>query len=100
MSRVRAFRIDGLRLQFRANDHEPPHFHAVRPGEWEVRVDIRLTASTQLALLGEVGWSRGRGVPARYQEALCAEVVAHRDELMAQWEREVVTDAKRNRTRD
>lgn len=38
MARVRAFEIDGLVLWFFSYDHDPPHFHAKRAGEWEVRV--------------------------------------------------------------
>jgi hypothetical protein len=35
---VKAFAIDGVEMWFWSNDHEPPHFHARRPGEWSVDV--------------------------------------------------------------
>jgi hypothetical protein len=35
---VTAFKIPGLKIWFYSNDHEPPHFHVKRRGEWEVKV--------------------------------------------------------------
>ena len=45
MAIVRAFEIPGLTLWFWSNDHEPPHFHAKRRGEWEVKVHFLLDAA-------------------------------------------------------
>jgi hypothetical protein len=36
--RLDAFSVAGLELFFNSLDHLPPHFHARRPGEWEIRV--------------------------------------------------------------
>lgn len=38
MPRVDAFLVSGLELWFNSDDHLPPHFHAEKPGRWEVRV--------------------------------------------------------------
>ena len=38
MPRLEAFSIPGLDLFFNSLDHLPPHFHARRRGEWEIRV--------------------------------------------------------------
>ena len=38
MPLVRAFDLPGLKAWFWSCDHEPPHFHVLRSGEWEVRV--------------------------------------------------------------
>jgi hypothetical protein len=38
MAVIKAFSIAGMKLWFYSNDHEPPHFHAKRNGEWEMRV--------------------------------------------------------------
>ena len=38
MGRVAAFSVAGLDLWFNSHDHAPPHFHARRPGVWEVRI--------------------------------------------------------------
>jgi hypothetical protein len=34
--KVDAFSVAGLVLRFYSNDHMPPHFHAEKPGRWEV----------------------------------------------------------------
>ena len=38
MPKVKAFSVGWARLTFRTNDHPPPHFHAVRSDEWDVRI--------------------------------------------------------------
>lgn len=38
MPKVDALTVAGLELWFNSNDHRPPHFHAEKPGEWEVRI--------------------------------------------------------------
>jgi len=38
MAKVKCFEIEGLFCWFWPMDHEPPHFHAKRNGEWEIRV--------------------------------------------------------------
>lgn len=43
MGRVQAFSIPGLDCWFPSLDHDPPHFHVRRPGEWEIRVRIMTT---------------------------------------------------------
>lgn len=48
MSKVAAFLIDGVELWFRSADHEPPHFHVRKAGEWEIKVHILTTTSDRL----------------------------------------------------
>jgi len=79
--KVESFVIDGLRLWWWPNDHEPPHFHAERPGEWEVRV---LFLSDQI----ETKWGRPRGSRLK---ALRAQTANHRAELLLEWERKVIS---------
>ena len=38
MPKVKCFEISGLYCWFWSNDHDPPHFHAKRNGEWELTV--------------------------------------------------------------
>ena len=38
MPKVECFEIPGLTCWFWSNDHNPPHFHAKKNGEWELRV--------------------------------------------------------------
>lgn len=54
MPRLEAFSIPGLDLFFNSLDHLPPHFHARRPGEWEIRVYF-LVSGPKLAC--DIKWS-------------------------------------------
>jgi hypothetical protein len=36
MPKVKCFEIPGLYFWFWSDDHDPPHFHAKRRGEWEL----------------------------------------------------------------
>jgi len=66
---VDAFEIDGLDLWFNSSDHLPPHFHARKPGEWEVRVYILVTTAEELAY--SFKWPKtGATIPGRIQKAL------------------------------
>lgn len=38
MPKLVCFEIPGLSCWFWSNDHDPPHFHAKKEGEWEIRV--------------------------------------------------------------
>ena len=40
MPRVACFEIPGLSCWFWSNDHNPPHFHVKREGEWEIQVNF------------------------------------------------------------
>ncbi len=79
MAIIRAFSILGLKLWFWSNDHEPPHFHAKRRGEWEVKVHFLMDASDMIEIV--------RGSPAR---KVLKEIIElseqNRPELLAQWE--------------
>lgn len=81
MALVRAFEIEGLRTWFWSDDHEPPHFHAKRSGEWEVRVQFLSAPDAMI----EVVWTRKQQLPGKSLKQLCALAEAHRVELLAQW---------------
>lgn len=38
-------------MWFYSGDHEPPHFHARRPGEWEARVFIEEHATNLIQMV-------------------------------------------------
>jgi uncharacterized protein DUF4160 len=38
MAKLKCFTISGMELWFFSGDHRPPHFHARRKGQWEIRV--------------------------------------------------------------
>ena len=52
LATVTAFQISGLKIWFWSNDHEPPHFHVKRRGEWEVKVFFLLTPDDMIEILG------------------------------------------------
>ncbi len=81
MATVRAFQIGGLKMWFWSNDHEPPHFHAKRRGEWEVRVSFMLDPDEMI----EVEWSE-KVIPAKTLGILRSRAEQHRAELLAQWQ--------------
>ena len=81
MATVQAFQIGGLKMWFWSNDHEPPHFHAKRSGEWEVKVSFMLDPDGMI----EVKWSE-KGVPAKTLKAIRSKAEQHREDLLTQWE--------------
>lgn len=86
MPRVACFEVEGVELLFHSHDHRPAHFHARRPGDWEIRVYFlreppvyeevfvmtRISASDLRAVLDGAG--------------------AHRAELLEEWSRGVAPD--------
>ena len=81
MAKVTAFEIPGLATWFWSMDHEPPHFHAKRAGEWEVRVRFLLDSSEMI----EVVWNKAP-LNARLRRQLVSLAESHRGELLAQWD--------------
>ena len=81
MATVRAFQIAGLRIWIWSNDHEPPHFHVKRSGEWEVKVSFMLDPDDMI----EVKWSE-KDIPAKTLKTLCSRAERHRESLLAQWQ--------------
>jgi hypothetical protein len=81
VANVQAFQIDGIKLWFWSNDHDPQHFHAKRDGEWEIRVFFLLDAESMF----EVAWERK--TPSRkVLKELALLVEEHRASLLEQWE--------------
>jgi hypothetical protein len=85
VGRVEAFSIAGLDLWFNSSDHRPPHFHARRAGEWEVRVFFLLCTDTHLEV--SVKWrDRRRHISRKHLEALRVAAVQFREPLLEEWE--------------
>jgi hypothetical protein len=86
--RVSAIAIPGLDLWFNTSDHLPPHFHARKPGLWEVRVYFLTSSADRLDY--QVKWPRGRRDPGRRErKAILQATLRHRVELLEEWERKV-----------
>jgi hypothetical protein len=81
MAIVRAFDLPGVNLWFYSNDHQPPHFHAKRSGEWEVKVNFLEDARRMI----EVKWQISKP-SARTLKKLTALAAHHRAALLAEWE--------------
>jgi hypothetical protein len=81
MATVEAFEIDGLKLWFWSNDHDPPHFHAKRSGEWEVKVHFLFEPAEMI----EVEWAEKK-IARKVLKRLTSLAEEHRAELLAQWE--------------
>lgn len=86
MGKVEAFTLEGLNLWINSSDHVPPHFHAGRRGQWEIRVFF--LECTEGNLVYERKWGR-RGPSATDRTAILQAVLEHRVDLLEEWERKV-----------
>ena len=84
MAVIRAFSIAGMKLWFYSSDHDPPHFHAKRNGEWEMRVKFLENEEEMLELI----WRKTSksSVSARDKKLLQEMVDEHRPALLREWE--------------
>jgi hypothetical protein len=82
MARVRAFKIGGIEMWFPSGDHEPPHFHARRPGEWCAKVYIQEPAASMIELVRPPGAT----IKGGDRKAIVGGVEANRAELLWEWE--------------
>ena len=88
MAKVGAFSVDGLELFFYSNDHIPPHFHVVKPGEWEIRVNFMRSTAESLEY-SEVWSKKSRTLKSKERKELREKIVAHRADLLREWEKKV-----------
>jgi Domain of unknown function (DUF4160) len=86
MAKLECFSIAGVDLWFWPNDHEPPHFHAKRRGEWEVRVNFLEDGGTMFELV----WAAKRKQMSRNDRATLEGLVReHRPAILKEWETKV-----------
>jgi Domain of unknown function (DUF4160) len=83
MPKVACFQIPGLMCWFWSNDHNPPHFHVKREGEWELRVKF----SEGEAEMFEVVW--GEAPSRKVLRQLAKAVKENRANLLTEWEENV-----------
>jgi len=88
--RVDCFTVTGLELWFNSDDHRPPHFHAEKPGHWQIRVCFLRDAAEMF----ETVWPKfGSGGPSKAELRLLGkQVEEHRHELLGEWERKVIVN--------
>lgn len=83
MPKVACFAVAGVRLWFNSNDHMPPHFHAEKVREWQVRVYL-IDGARQMI---EVMYSTRTNRPSKSDlKEIVDKTRAHRDELYQQWQ--------------
>lgn len=88
MPKVLAFSVAGLDLWFNSADHLPPHFHARRPGEWEIRVFFLLGSEGRLEY--SVKWQAKKRGPRRADLDLLSKLIAReRVALVKEWDEKV-----------
>jgi hypothetical protein len=83
MPRVACFEIAGLSCWFWSNDHDPPHFHAKKEGEWEIRVKFNEAEDQMFELV----W--GDEPRGRILRQLRKVVKDNRSNLLGEWEANV-----------
>jgi hypothetical protein len=83
MSKVECFQIPGLHCWFWSDDHDPPHFHVKRAGEWEIKVNF----AEGEAEMFEQEW--GKVPSGKIRRRLKEAVTRHRAALLAEWEAKV-----------
>jgi hypothetical protein len=89
MARLKCLVIAGRQLWFYPNDHEPPHFHAKRKGEWEYKVNFLRVVSQMLELV----WAEKKRQMSKADRKLLEQMVdQHRFEILQEWEEKVNRD--------
>ena len=81
MAVVRAFQLAGVKIWFWSHDHEPPHFHAMRSGEWEVKVHFLFEPAEMI----ETVWAEKKP-SGKMLKSLTSLAQRHRVALFEQWE--------------
>ena len=94
MGKVTVMAIPGLDLWFNSSDHLPPHFHARKPGKWEIRVFIMNSHEDHLDY--DLKWPRSGSGPRGSERARILEAtLSHRLELLKEWEAKVLPSGAR-----
>ena len=76
----------GVKLWFYPNDHEPPHFHAKRKGEWEMKV-LFLQAPDEIF---DLVWAAKKKQMSKADREMLQQMVgAHRFEILRECEQKV-----------
>ena len=83
MPKVDCFAIAGLTCWFWSNDHDPPHFHSKRDGEWELIVRF----AEDEGRMFELRW--GVAPKAKVLREIAKNVAENRARLLEEWEANV-----------
>jgi hypothetical protein len=94
MVRVSAFSIEGLEVFFHTLDHCPPHFHVLKSGEWEIRVDIDQSSTAGLVYnfkFPKKLLKSGTTLSRKQEKILLEQVLKYKVELLIEWQTKVCT---------
>ena len=83
MAKVDCIEIPGLVCWFWSNDHNPPHFHVKRTGEWELKVTFQADVSEMF----ELQW--GDQPSGKVLRKIAKAVESNRAALLAEWQEKV-----------
>ena len=84
MGKVECCSLPGYELRFNSLDHDPPHLHVHRVGEWEIKIDLRQTTRRQL--VWKPAWPKSfPGPSVIVGRRLAALICDHREELLQEW---------------
>ena len=83
MPKVACFQLPGLFCWFWSDDHNPPHFHVKREGEWEIKVKFTEPDEKMFESI----WGDEPG--AKILRQLKKMVREKREQLLAEWETKV-----------
>jgi hypothetical protein len=84
MGKVDVISIHGVEFIFWSNDHDPPHFHAKKAGEWEYKVHFMEAKEQMLEMLWE-----NKSMKGNLRRDLVELVASNRLALFAEWEAKV-----------
>lgn len=86
MGKVESLTVNGLDLWFNSLDHLPPHFHARRPGEWEIRVYFLQCTDGHLEY--DIKWPPMlEAIPQKFLRDLSRAIVGKKAKLLEEHER-------------
>lgn len=82
MACIKCFGVHGIKMWITSGDHEPPHFHARRSGEWSICVYFLEPGNT---MIRSIKPSNAR-IKRNDRKKIVDGVEKHRSELLAEWE--------------
>lgn len=80
MAKIDCFEIAGLECWFWSNDHNPPHFHVKREGEWELKVNFLENDDEKM-----FGLEWGDLPKSKVRKGIKTLVIANRPALLVEW---------------
>ena len=85
----------GIEIFFHTLDHLPPHVHAMKPGEWEIRIDLDRTSKAN-GLIYTMKFPPQKKLPKGFspltsneRKQLLKYIVKEKAELLKLWQQKV-----------